>query len=297
MSQDSDFGSRCNDLFLSLLATLPEPGSTAANPIKISSTPPRLFQKFGSVAKMGGGSGSMTWDDTADKNLLLQIIAGQDVRVDYALVAPYFGCSVSAIKQRVLKLKNQAKEQGFALKPNEASPGNDTDSPLKGKTAKGKAAATKNGTKGKAKETASNEDGAAAAGEGDNSATPTKKRGRKPKADGETKTSPAKKQKKEDNNDMINVAPTKAKGKKTANANTSSSATAANEGSASRSSSEATTIKMEGVEDNDNGINHHYTTTDGSGALNEGGDDNAGNVEAGEGLGLEDAADATAGGM
>lgn len=167
---------------------------------------------------------------------------------------------------------------------------------MKGKTAKGKAAAAKNGNKGKVKETASNDDGTAA-GEGDNSTTPIKKRGRKPKADGEAKTSPTKKQKKGDNNDTSNAATTKANGKKNSSGNTSSSPTAANEGSASSSSSEATTIKMEGVEDNDNDMKHHYTTTDGSGTLNDDAEDGAGNVEADEGLKLEDPTDAAAGDM
>ena len=43
-----------------------------------------------------------------------------DVKLDYTIAATKFGCTVSAIRQRVGKLKLQAKEHGFALK----SPGN-----------------------------------------------------------------------------------------------------------------------------------------------------------------------------
>ncbi|KAI4171215.1 MAG: hypothetical protein LQ343_004421 [Gyalolechia ehrenbergii] len=224
----------------------------------------------------GQQEGKMNWDDTADKNLLLQIIAGQDVRVDYSLVAPVFGCSVSAVKQRVLKLKKEAKEAGFNLgaKPGDTSAGNETDgSPLKGKNAKGKGKAKKN-----------NEDG-----DGEKAATPAKKpRGRKPKGDSETKPSPAKKQKKGNDGDVSTATPTKGKGKKDAKADKEASSAAATEGFATPYSSEATTVKMEGVDENPDRVTHNYTTSDGSGIVDKDEEGNAVEEEVVE-EGLEEA--------
>ncbi|KAL8825482.1 MAG: hypothetical protein Q9170_007770 [Blastenia crenularia] len=186
----------------------------------------------------GPRAGTMNWDDTADKNLLLQIIAGQDVRVDYTLLAPAFGCTVSAVKQRVLKLKRDAKAHGFALKPTDvSSAGNETDSPQKPKAAKAKAA---NG-KGK---------------DGDETATPSKKRGRK--ADGDAKGSPAKKAKKGIETSVAGGG--KGDGGKKGNVKMEP---AEGEGG-SRASSEATTVKVEGRdEDEDAGGKDHAVGEEG----------------------------------
>ncbi|KAL8914288.1 MAG: hypothetical protein Q9171_001070 [Xanthocarpia ochracea] len=105
--------------------------------------------------------GKMNWDDTADKNLLLQLISGVDVKLDYTIAATKFGCTVSAVRQRVGKLKLQAKEHGFALKSPDAASGTENNaadtSPLKGpKTPKRSSVTSK---KKAALEAASNKDG------------------------------------------------------------------------------------------------------------------------------------------
>ncbi|KAL8934517.1 MAG: hypothetical protein Q9216_005875 [Gyalolechia sp. 2 TL-2023] len=228
----------------------------------------------------GQQEGKMNWDDTGDKNLLLTIIAGQEVRVDYALVAPVFGCSVSAVKQRVLKLKKEAKEAGFALggsKPNDTSAGNETDaSPLK-TPAKGKAKANAaTPTKGKGKQTAKNnidEEGDDADGTTTATPTPAKKpRARKqPKGD-DTETKNKKQKKEKDEDVSIATTPTnskKGKGKQNTKANKEIT-----DGSASphRRSSDATTVKMEGVDLNDGRVKHDYAMAEGSGTVIKGED-------------------------
>ncbi|KAL9025807.1 MAG: hypothetical protein Q9196_005430 [Gyalolechia fulgens] len=290
MTPNPKFGSKCNTLFLSLLATLPDPGSSSANPVTLDSTPPTHYHDSlkPRTAKMPGKQeGKMNWDgkfqtsqeplsshspyfpaifarlvpfppprspkvnlakkkppdtDAADKSLLLQIIAGQDIRIDYGLVAPSFGCSASAVKQHVLKLKKEAKEAGFMLgsKPGDTSAGNETDgSPQKAKSTKGKTsnAAAKGKGKRPANDGEDSEEAAAA------TLTPAKKpRTRKPKGDdgGSGAASPAKKPKKM----------TEGKGKQVAKAEEEASPAAATDGSATPPSSEATTIKMEDVEGN-----------------------------------------------
>ncbi|KAL8954409.1 MAG: hypothetical protein Q9193_007258, partial [Seirophora villosa] len=108
---------KSNILFLNLLDRRPSSSKTANTthlpPLSSFTIPVANKPKMSNG--MAPGKSAKKWDDTADKNLLLQIIAGQDVRVDYALVAPKFNCTPSAIKQRVLKLKNQAKEAGYAV--------------------------------------------------------------------------------------------------------------------------------------------------------------------------------------
>ncbi|KAL8857747.1 MAG: hypothetical protein Q9178_005647 [Gyalolechia marmorata] len=107
--------------------------------------------------------------DTADKNLLLQLISGVDVKLDYTVAATKFGCTVSAVRQRVGKLKLQAKEHGFALKSPDAASDTENNaaetSPLKGPktpkkasvTSKQKAALLRNDNDGSNSDTA-NED-------------------------------------------------------------------------------------------------------------------------------------------
>lgn len=171
--------------------------------------------------------------DTADKNLLLQIIAGQDVRVDYGLVAPKFNCTPSAIKQRVLKLKNQAKEAGYAVGPDGAAAasgdgdggkteGNGSTASKKKELGKGKAPAAGKGSgkgKGEAKEPVTSEENETSAGAGaaNGETMANKKRGRKTNKD-EGKVAPANKKQKTATNaaTAIKGKAAVAKGKKAA---------------------------------------------------------------------------------
>ncbi|KAL8920983.1 MAG: hypothetical protein Q9172_004270 [Xanthocarpia lactea] len=159
------FAKSCHNLFLTLLYSLP-PAGTSTNPINLDDS----ISKFNppSQSKMVQ-EGKMNWDDTADKNLLLQLISGVDVKLDYTVAATKFGCTVSAVRQRVGKLKLQAKEHGFALKSPDAASGTETNaaetSPLKGPktpkkasaTSKQKAALLRNDNDGSASDTANEE--------------------------------------------------------------------------------------------------------------------------------------------
>ncbi|KAI4116443.1 MAG: hypothetical protein LQ345_003138 [Seirophora villosa] len=198
-----------NTLFLNLLARLPSSSKTAniTHPPPLSSFTTAVANK----PKMSNGKTMKKWDDTADKNLLLQIIAGQDVRVDYGLVAPKFNCTPSAIKQRVLKLKNQAKEAGYAVGPEGAATtsgdgdggeteGNGSTASKKKVLGKGKAPAAGQGSgkgKGKGKEPVTSEENETSAGAGaaDGETMANKKRGRKTNKD-EGKAAPANKKQK-----------------------------------------------------------------------------------------------------
>ncbi|KAI4175938.1 MAG: hypothetical protein LQ348_006077 [Seirophora lacunosa] len=202
-----------NTLFLNLLARVPSSSKTpnTTHPPPLSSFTTAVANKPKMSNGMASGKTMKKWDDTADKNLLLQIIAGQDVRVDYGLVAPKFNCTPSAIKQRVLKLKNQAKEAGYAVGPDGAAAasgdgdggkteGNGSTASTKKELGKGKAPAAGKGSgkgKGKAKEPVTSEEnemsGGAGAANGETMAN--KKRGRKTNKD-EGKVAPANKKQK-----------------------------------------------------------------------------------------------------
>ncbi|KAI4087916.1 MAG: hypothetical protein LQ344_006464 [Seirophora lacunosa] len=224
-----------NTLFLNLLARVPSSSKTTntTHPPPLSSFTTAVANKPKMSNGMASGKTMKKWDDTADKNLLLQIIAGQDVRVDYGLVAPKFNCTPSAIKQRVLKLKNQAKEAGYAVGPDGAAAasgdgdggkteGNGSTASKKKELGKGKAPAAGKGSgkgKGEAKEPVTSEENETSAGAGaaNGETMANKKRGRKTNKD-EGKVAPANKKQKTATNaaTAIKGKAAVAKGKKAA---------------------------------------------------------------------------------
>ncbi|KAL8726667.1 MAG: hypothetical protein Q9181_005956, partial [Wetmoreana brouardii] len=97
---------------------------------------------------------------TTNKNYLMAIIAGQDVKPNHNMLASKFGCSASASRQQWAKLKNEALASGFSMEPVEtntkANTSEDANNDGNGNTkpaAKPKAAPRKRAPK-KAKETA-----------------------------------------------------------------------------------------------------------------------------------------------
>ncbi|KAL9008686.1 MAG: hypothetical protein Q9173_006215 [Seirophora scorigena] len=257
---------KSNTLFLDLLALLPSLSKTANTTTRqpLSSSTTAVANKPKMSNGMTPGKTAKKWDDTADKNLLLQIIAGQDVRVDYGLVAPKFNCTPSAIKQRVLKLKNQAKEAGYAVGPEGAAAaggdgdGGNTDgnggaAGKKKEAGKGKAPAAGKGSgkgKGKAKEGVTSEENETSAGAGaanGETMAAKKKRGRKTDNDEGKVASATKKQKTTTN------AATATKGKAAVAKGKKAAATAreVSPNATSSAPSDAETIKEEGVEDHE----------------------------------------------
>ncbi|KAL8712739.1 MAG: hypothetical protein Q9220_002947 [cf. Caloplaca sp. 1 TL-2023] len=137
--------SRVNALFLTLLQSVPDLG-TPANPVDVDFdliAPPKLKGRKGRKEE-----DKMKWDDTADKNLLFFIIANQDVKVNYPAAAAKFGCTVSAVTQRICKLKKDAKDQGFGgggASSNAGGLGSPAPTPPRRRQTKNKATAKENG--------------------------------------------------------------------------------------------------------------------------------------------------------
>ncbi|KAI4121663.1 MAG: hypothetical protein LQ338_006241 [Usnochroma carphineum] len=202
----------------------------------------------------GQQPGKMTWDGEAHTQLLLSILAAHEISVDFKAVADLLGpqCTPRAVQEQLKKLKKKALEQAGG-DSNPASKAKAAITPKKGKKANPTSEAATPG--GEAK-----------------SAAPAKKRGRKAEADA---TPTAKKQK-------VN-APMKGK-KKGMDHGASSPAPANGARSPSHHDSEATTVKLEPANNDDDASAHHYTTVDGSGIPDEelehsGGEDSFDDVE------------------
>ncbi|KAL8951810.1 MAG: hypothetical protein Q9222_002226 [Ikaeria aurantiellina] len=197
---------RVNALFLTLLESVPDPG-TPANPIDVEVE--SFIPKRSKIKRIKEKEANMKWDDTADKNLLFSIIADQDIRINYAETAKKFGCSASAIQQRVWKLKQDAKKYGFAG-PSSDGIGSSSNKPQTGKPRGRRPKAQTSDASGGKEGDAGGEDQAGATTNGnatgapsdddEEEANPTKEtvkkgRGRKPKSDDSVQGPPSKKQK------------------------------------------------------------------------------------------------------
>ncbi|KAL8750922.1 MAG: hypothetical protein Q9184_006244 [Pyrenodesmia sp. 2 TL-2023] len=255
--------SKCNTLFLSLLSSLP--GSTSTNPLSLdldnsAQLPPTLSNQTPSLIitlKMPPGQGllgkTMNWDDTADKNLLLELICDSDFKPNFPRTAAKFGITPSAASQRLGKLKKKAREGGFALGGGEAAAANDdteAGTGIKAKTTKGKAAAAAAaGKKGKAAEMTDDNDVSSG---GDAKPAPAKKRARK--ANNNEGDTPAAKKAKGANG----AAAVKGKKGKNAVKNETASLPLKEERAVSSpaADSEATTVKEEGA-DEEREIKHY----------------------------------------
>ncbi|KAL8889506.1 MAG: hypothetical protein Q9192_006010 [Flavoplaca navasiana] len=110
------FGKRCDKLFLSLLYSLPKPG-TVTNPIDLDRSQITITsrQHTRNLTMATEGKASAGWSDAEERILLLHILVEQNVKIEYEAVSDKLNRSVSAIKQHITKMKNDYKKANTNL--------------------------------------------------------------------------------------------------------------------------------------------------------------------------------------